>query len=741
MLSTAQALHSLTRIPPGSRVTVTGTHGGRTFIDEGVLVRDGGAFLLLCGRGKTITFFEDGVLYQTIAETQASITARLEAPPVSSDGRARPVGGEPTHKKNRADTLPAIRTAVEAVLLPFHDGRKFDSPSVQEDLERFVEACAQRQERADLAHWARAVVDHFIKARDVTRERLEAILATVIEAGTGPTRMCLFDGPSIPFPLGNGATVKVLVRKGTTVNSADSPLHRHTMVKAFQSAVTSEVVNELVARNNPLPLFYGASGSGKTVCGMALVASLDRPGISPGACIRIRCSADWFTFGLAQAPKALLDQSPLLRSRGGDVFDIHAFEETYKSVKDDAQSERDQVAQHFVISAIDTVINNKHRNAPKEQRVLVVLLDEAGECPTFVRAMCGCYAALQLAMSARYSEGDCLVRLVVAGTNVERADHRVGSEHTTVFLYHVRTRTWPLLKAALPKTAKAATDLLDKEESTLMRIINGMVQNARVAANLACQLEQLSNLSLEANLVELDPGLALKSAAVAARQKYRCLNSRGELSDAADFAVMLRAMAQQTLLVPLHSLAKYGLLVDRAEPWLKTTVDEDPDLAAQLELVAPHQDGKGFYLHRCYHGVRYELELAQTMMLQLKLKIGDHPVADFIAMAMELSRKELGMNFASFNTRPPWTMQSGWQAPLMLVERLRRDDLMPIGCAPHDTKAVTDVIRIFSTRKLEPTDSTDEQHASSTESEPTADSLEAYISTYILRKQRRVDSG
>jgi hypothetical protein len=86
-------------------------------------------------------------------------------------------------------------------------------------------------------------------------------------------------------------------------------------------------------------------------------------------------------------------------------------------------------------------------------------------------------------------------------------------------------------------------------------------------------------------------------------------------------------------------------------------------------------------------------------------------------------------------------MQSGWQAPLMLVERLRRDDLMPIGRAPHDTKAVTDVIRIFSTRKLEPTDSTDEQHASSTESEPTADSLEAYISTYILRKQRRVDSG
>jgi hypothetical protein len=99
--------------------------------------------------------------------------------------------------------------------------------------------------------------------------------------------------------------------------------------ESVQSDVTTDVVNELVARNNPLPLFYGASGSGKTVCGMAVVAYLDRPGTSPGACIRSNpVQGRLFTFNLAQATKTLLDQSPHLRSRGGDVFDIHAFEDT-----------------------------------------------------------------------------------------------------------------------------------------------------------------------------------------------------------------------------------------------------------------------------------------------------------------------------------------------------------------------------------------------------------------------------
>jgi hypothetical protein len=71
------------------------------------------------------------------------------------------------------------------------------------------------------------------------------------------------------------------------------------------------------------------------------------------------------------------------------------------------------------------------------------------------------------------------------------------------------------------------------------------------------------------------------------------------------------------------------------------------------------------------------------MMLQLALKIGDHPgtpsgfvsgVVDFTAMAMELSRGDLGMNFNFFNTttaKAPWPMPLGWNAPLMLAERLR----------------------------------------------------------------------
>jgi hypothetical protein len=84
-----------------------------------------------------------------------------------------------------------------------------------------------------------------------------------------------------------------------------------------------------------------------------------------------------------------------------------------------------------------------------------------------------------------------------------------------------------------------------------------MVQNARVAI-FARQLDQMSspNISGAGNMSALHPSLALKVVAVVAGEVYRSLNSRSGLSRAADFAMVLRAMAQQTSTKPLLRTAR-----------------------------------------------------------------------------------------------------------------------------------------------------------------------------------------
>jgi hypothetical protein len=206
---------------------------------------------------------------------------------------------------------------------------------------------------------------------------------------------------------------------------------------------------------------------------------------------------------------------------------------------------------------------------------------------------------------------------------------------------------------------------------------------------------------------------------------------------------MLRAMAQQTSTTPLHHLARYGLLVDRAEPRLKSKVD--PNV---LEwLFDTSEKGVGLYLHQDYLGVRYELEAAQTMMLQLALKIGDHSgtpsgfvsgVVDFTAMAMELSRGDLGMNFNFFNptaAKRPWPMPLGWNAPLTLAQRLGCHAPAPIATGRPNAPGTVDINRVLSTRKIEP------QMSAETEDSAETDSMKRYIAHIILPELKKSQLG
>jgi deoxyxylulose-5-phosphate synthase len=98
------------------------------------------------------------------------------------------------------------------------------------------------------------------------------------------------------------------------------------------------------------------------------------------------------------------------------------------------------------------------------------------------------------------------------------------------------------------------------------------------------------------NLVALEP--AMRDAAALAANSYKMASNRRELSAAADFAVVLRAIAQQTWKTEVHSgphsLAKYGMLVDRAASLVIAQADmriyeqlDDPKVRRQGPFPSP----------------------------------------------------------------------------------------------------------------------------------------------------------
>jgi hypothetical protein len=383
------------------------------------------------------------------------------------------------------------------------------------------------------------------------------------------------------------------------------------------------------------------------------------------------------------------------------------------------------------------VIEAKNRYAPMSARPLVVFIDEAGQRPTFVRAMCACFSELELAISARYSRGKCKVKIIMAGTGIECANHHAGSEPETAWLHHVQPDAWSELFKEVPTGIQ---QLLTSSLDTLVLIINGMLRNARVASIFVDEIRRFGYA-----FVEQYPMLAMRAAATVAGLCYIPYNRRSGLSTGADFAIMLRAMAQQTRQADVHAgeLAKYGLLVDRAEALAINDTAKTKHHAMLCSLDPPAAPNpKALFLHRDYLGVRYELGIAHIMMLHLALHIhGDRAAtaggfenvaADFIAVALELSRPDVNMNFDFFKTTPPWTgalpMPNGWMAPLMLAERLRRSAPLAIARGSRDGPSQADVERITSTVRLEP--GCDAEDASGT-------AMKQYLKEHILLTRTR----
>jgi hypothetical protein len=569
-----------------------------------------------------------------------------------------------------------------------------------------------------------------------------------IDAATFGIRT-LFDGDSVMFSLGQNRQVQVLVTKAASTNpdDSDSPFYRHRNVARYSAASTVKVVKQFDAQPAALPLLFGDSGSGKSMCGISAVAYMD-PTNGPGACLRLRCTSDTFALDIAELlgtdPTQMAVLAKWHTESSRKVLNIDAFEQIYKQCDVDQRSafheERNRVAQKLVLGALDDVIEAKNRDAPMSARPLVVFIDEAGQRPTFVRAMCACFSELELAISARFSGGKCKVKIIMAGTGIECAHHHAGSEPETAWLHHVQPDAWSELSKEVPTRIQ---QLLTSSPDTLVLIINGMLRNARVASIFVDEVRRFGYAFVEHN-----PMLAMRTAATTAGLCYIPYNSRGGLSAGADFAVVLRAMAQQTRQADVHSggLAKYGLLVDRAEAMAINDTAKTKHHAMLCSLDPPTAPNpKALFLHRDYLGVRYELGIAHVMMLQLALHIGDraatsdgfeHVAADFIAVALELSRPDVNMDFDFFRTTPPWSaatpMPNGWTAPLMLAERLRRSAPPAIACGPRDGPSQADVDRIISTVRLEPWHEEEEE-----EEDTPASAVKQYLKEHILPTRTR----
>jgi hypothetical protein len=187
---------------------------------------------------------------------------------------------EPANKRNRAETEAekgkrAVYEAVTAAFLERLPGKQFEGNArAQESLSQFIDDCEQGKETEELDYRAHLTVmslapEYMSKRRDIfsltAEQEMKLIVIAAVEAGTGIKRNSLFDACSVDFPLGGSEKVKVLVPY--CKSNDDNPLYRHLEVAAFQPDDARRVASAITPPDGPLPLFYGASGSGKTTCG------------------------------------------------------------------------------------------------------------------------------------------------------------------------------------------------------------------------------------------------------------------------------------------------------------------------------------------------------------------------------------------------------------------------------------------------------------------------------------------
>jgi hypothetical protein len=384
-------------------------------------------------------------------------------------------------------------------------------------------------------------------------------------------------------------------------------------------------------------IMAGSSGSGKTV-DCLLVAE-------GGLCVRLTPTAETLT-----APQQELGED----------------DATFKA-------RRNAMVETVVMDILLKAIPEAHRRRPlNPSSPLVVLCDEFGRAKEeyFVRALCALRGLRDKIRKTFLGGADNPIYILAAGTGVEGTNHAVGSEPSTFTMISQASSVWTTITDGWGRERDELKATIAEARTSDARLVRQLVTNARCAALYDCFLgETLASASRR----------VISTVAERTAARYRSLNGLQDLGLKQYFAVVLEAMAAQTSSTDLPApvfdrlARKYGLLRDRA---VRDYVDpQDPSKGAHLTVAG------------AYYGVRYELEPAQTAMLQLTLGLGDRESSgegfeqvgmDFIALCASMaehvrdpSALQLGHITTALAAANLWTaLPAGWHPPLYMAQQM-----------------------------------------------------------------------
>lgn len=264
----------------------------------------------------------------------------------------------------------------------------------------------------------------------------------------------------------------------------------------------------------------------------------------------------------------------------------------------------------------------------------LVVLDEFGSFPNFVRAVCALGQDLCVRLAGLLSVAK--VGIVVGGTGCERPDLSPGSLPTTYKLIHATTRLWPAIVEATPRLARFHKLMTRDDRTVAAKLALALSSNARAAALLACELTGVSagipgEVDMGGNYSVL-LGLAAQRAALA----YKLKNGMNTLSLEAHRLVVLSAVAVAHFLPCSKELRREHFLASALATRFGIMVDRG----------AVSKEGR-LTLEPKFNGRRFDVSPAQLAVLKLLMNTAtrdtsgegfEKSAADFLVLALMLTK-------------------------------------------------------------------------------------------------------
>lgn len=403
-------------------------------------------------------------------------------------------------------------------------------------------------------------------------------------------------------------TVPYVVTTGLEVLIIANDVNVHARLQV-PPQLNTQLVDMIIAENG-LPIVYGDSGSGKTHSSIAVATKYKRTkmiGDAPdsdyrGICVYV-CATEQVAANL-------------------DEFETH-----HKNGTDDAAKKtRNSAAENLVKAMVQTVIPSEYFNRTPTEEKVVIVLDEMGGYPTFVRALCALHSekveVSQLPFRQRLAAWMSIkeLRLIVVGTGIEGVQWQPGSLPGT-FSTMRPVSVWNDVGVFLPETLR---DAINQPSTAAARSAKRLVMNARAAVLF---VNEFTLLSPTAQILPNDLRPMISMLVRSAALRFQRLNGLKYLAPHQYAHVMCQAMTAERLGIrqlphaPWKELClTYGVLVDRAVASVRNL-----DNCQRIDSTdsSASDSSPGLFLKNEFHGQRYLVPEAQLAVLLAVLGLGD----------------------------------------------------------------------------------------------------------------------